>query len=356
MSLKRVVEQSTVRSRLNLLLQSVVRPRPPADVRVMRSVHRNRAGLLGTAVDYALRFELGRRCPHALEERWVAYGSLAALPGELITQTGSSSPWELGARILQDAERVIRAYRRLTTVGAKDLQAMAEAALSVSALDLVCRAPFNSYTWNEDFARVDPREVDKVRRMLEHAPLDEFTTQGGLLNPTFGRYSRAVGGADADLIADGTLFEIKTTQEARVTLEHLRQLRGYFLLTRAMRRDDPRVPPISNLGIYFPRYGFTWRFAAQVLTSNPAFDEMEAWFFQRIMGGRALPVRFMEMRSVRDWLKSRPRKFGPRPDSIGSTLPEEELRGILINRFANKRPRKAKKRTGVRKRSVKKTR
>ncbi|RUO92278.1 hypothetical protein D7Y11_15450 [Corallococcus sp. AB018] len=234
---------------------------------------------------------------------------------------------------------------------------MAEAALALSALDLACRAPFNSYTWDEDFARVDPREVDEVRRMLEHAPLDEFTTSGTIfLNPTFGRYSRAVGGADADLIVDGTLFEIKTTQEARVTLEHLRQLCGYFLLARATRQDDPRFPLISSLGIYFARYAFTWRIPVEVLTSHPAFAETEVWFFQQVMGGRAPPDKPMEMRSVRDWLKSRPRKFGPRPDSIASTLPEEELHGILLNRFKNKRPQAAKKQTGGRKRSVKKTR
>ncbi|MBN9686951.1 MULTISPECIES: hypothetical protein [unclassified Corallococcus] len=308
-------------------------------------------------MDYALRFELGRRCPHALEESWVAHGALGVLPGEFITETGTSSPWELGARILQDAERVVRAYRRLTKVGAKDLQAMAKAALSLSALDLLCRAPFNPYTWNEDFARVERGEVDEVRRMIEHAPLDEFTTSGTmLLNPTFGRNSRAVGGADADLIVDGTLFEIKTTQEAKVTLEHLRQLCGYFLLARAMRQDEPRFPVISNLGIYFPRYGYTWRFPAQVLISHPVFAETEDWFFQQVLRRRGLPVETLEMRSVRDWLKSRPRQFGPRPDSISSPLPQEELHGILINRFENKRPRAARTRTGVRKRSLKKTR
>ena len=51
-----------------------------------------------------------------------------------------------------------------------------------------------------------------------------------VLNPTFDG-SRNVGGADADLIANGTLIELKTTRQDKFErIDHLCQLLGYALL------------------------------------------------------------------------------------------------------------------------------
>ena len=72
MSLKQFFERQVVRDRLDPLISAIERPRQQPATLVPRSVNRGRASLLGTAMDYALRFELGRRCPHALEGPWVA--------------------------------------------------------------------------------------------------------------------------------------------------------------------------------------------------------------------------------------------------------------------------------------------
>lgn len=357
MSLKQFVERQIVRDRLDPLISAIERPRQQPATLVHRSVSRDRASLLGTAVDYALRFELGRRCPHALEGPWAAYGALNRLPGELIHRTGSSRPWEHAARVLHAAEQTLRAYRLRQIVEPKEIREMAGVALSLASLDFVYRLRFNPFTWNEDFTQVDPLEIDEICGMLEHAPFATLTTsETMILNPTFGRYSHSVGGADADLVIGDTLIDIKATQDAKVTREHLRQLFGYFLLARAMRKDDPRFPEIKNLGLFFPRFGFCWRFPTQVLTSQPSFTSAEAWFIQQPMNGKTLPAEQLEVRSVRDWLESEPRQFGAGPDSISSTLPSEELNAFLLERFERTKPPLPKKRRSVRMRPAKKAR
>ncbi len=69
-----------------------------------------------------------------------------------------------------------------------------------------------------------------------------------VLNPTF-EGSRDVGGADADLIIDGTLIEIKCTIKDEIQADWLRQLLGYVLL------DYSDKLGITGLGFYMARQG-----------------------------------------------------------------------------------------------------
>ena len=74
-----------------------------------------------------------------------------------------------------------------------------------------------------------------------------------ILNPKFDG-SVDVGGADADLIVDGLLIDIKTTKRSSIELDWLRQLLGYVLL------DYSDQYGIGSIGLYLARQGmlFSW--------------------------------------------------------------------------------------------------
>ena len=76
---------------------------------------------------------------------------------------------------------------------------------------------------------------------------------GAVLNPNFAG-SLDIGGADADLIADGCLWEIKTTKGRGAQGEWLRQLLGYVLL------DYEDEHAIERVGLLLPRQNtrFSW--------------------------------------------------------------------------------------------------
>ena len=76
----------------------------------------------------------------------------------------------------------------------------------------------------------------------------ELLSCDAILNPTF-MGSRDVGGADADLIVDGCLIDIKTTISGNHLKDWLYQLLGYVLLDY-----DDRYG-IRDVGIYFSRQG-----------------------------------------------------------------------------------------------------
>jgi hypothetical protein len=70
-----------------------------------------------------------------------------------------------------------------------------------------------------------------------------------VLNPVFGPYSAAVGGADADLIFDSTLLDIKSTVSLGYKAADWAQVFGYAAMARAIDI------PVERAGIYFARYG-----------------------------------------------------------------------------------------------------
>lgn len=93
--------------------------------------------------------------------------------------------------------------------------------------------------WVEDLAQLAPLFLEAFG--------DRFG-RPVVLNPVFAQ-SRAVGGADADLISDGMLLEIKTTINPRIDGAWIRQLLGYLLL------DTPGEFEVTSLGLYLARQG-----------------------------------------------------------------------------------------------------
>lgn len=99
------------------------------------------------------------------------------------------------------------------------------------------------------FGLIPPPVVDDLC-LLAEAAHDAFSPRFGrpfTLNPTFAG-SRDVGGADADLILDGCLLELKATKNPLDTLA-LYQLLGYALL------DYADEHAIRRVGVYYARRG-----------------------------------------------------------------------------------------------------
>ena len=100
-----------------------------------------------------------------------------------------------------------------------------------------------------------PHWLDDLRE-LSWKFYDEFNhllTRAHVVNPTFDG-SVDVRGADADLIVDGTLIEIKTSVKQEIQSDWLWQLLGYVLL------DYSDFHRIHSIGLYMSRQGilFQW--------------------------------------------------------------------------------------------------
>jgi hypothetical protein len=111
------------------------------------------------------------------------------------------------------------------------------------------------------------RSVEELLALPQQAWLDDLAALFNLfyehyhhllsrprvLNPTFPG-SGDVGGADADMVVDGCLIDIKTTISPQIKADYLYQLAGYLLL------DYNDALHINSVGIYLARQGivFAW--------------------------------------------------------------------------------------------------
>ncbi len=196
--------------------------------------------LVGVAFDYAARMELKHRVRRARTGPWIAE---LALP-------------LLGRHRRAAATRTVSAAKRASARWPKDesrrFEKIAEHAARLAPLDAVYRVglpPFDDTPPAIDVAGI----AAEVRALLEAAsPLWGLATHDPLLlNPEV--CGNLVGGADADVIAGSAILELKTTKDALVERDHLRQLVGYACLA-AVAPDDV-FPRIDTLAVYLPRFG-----------------------------------------------------------------------------------------------------
>ena len=117
-----------------------------------------------------------------------------------------------------------------------------------------------------------------------------------MLNPVF-RGGRDVDGADADLILDGCLIDIKTTIHPKITKLYLYQLFGYALL------DYDDTHKIRSLGLYMSRQNelLEWtvlELLNQVMDGNPpSLNMLRAEFQQVVKSDEELDEIMSEMKN-----------------------------------------------------------
>jgi hypothetical protein len=136
----------------------------------------------------------------------------------------------------------------------------------------------------KDGLKIELRRIHQLASVLKWNLRDSFY-QGWL---TDGR----VVAAQADMIIDTSLLEVKTVEDARKHDEHLSQLFCYFLLSQAPMRKLGAFK-IDELGIYYARHGVLVKQSVPALVRFPlrraarvAFDfavQFSQWRTRRML-------------------------------------------------------------------------
>ena len=222
---------------------------------------------VGTAFDYLARFWLKRQHPDAETYPWNAVNGAV-----MLEQRAASDPRYAG---LAQAARESLASATAEYVDyirtGNPTDGLMCAALDLAELDVVCRAWVTVGIGAE--RRIgDVADLHNLWKVMErgdlgclHAPIR--------LNPDFGIASTLVRGADADIVADDVLVDIKTGRKPTFTLKHFRQLAGYAALQRLAERPDFR-----EVGVYLARYGKLLTVGADCIYGSPGFSKFLAKF------------------------------------------------------------------------------
>lgn len=151
--------------------------------------------------------------------------------------------------------------------------------LRFSMLDYIYRGNIRA----DNFFRVNTKlkdETKELRALYDLIP-DYFKTphKSVWLNPTFGETSLLVGGADADLIIDGSLIDIKTVKRMQVTEQTWSQLVGYLILSEEARKHM-EFPKIKKFGVYFSRFGKLWLIDSKCVYESPRYKSLKNRMFK----------------------------------------------------------------------------
>ncbi len=151
--------------------------------------------------------------------------------------------------------------------------------LLLAQLDPIMR---RSYI-DENLGSVDSEDVADVRKLISIVDPEMFRAEKlCMLNPTFGEASTLVGGADADLLIDHALIDIKTTKKPSFTRDYFNQLVGYYVLYKIGGVSNAPYPPtIKTLAIYYSRYAELYTFPVETVVADETLPSFIEWFRER---------------------------------------------------------------------------
>ena len=249
------------------------RPRFTAQLELVASPRSNRHQVVGTAFDYLLRFYLQRLNPKAISRsEWVAEQAWI----ELVHDNDLHAK---GEEIVLTAKNLLQEYIETGNLTSQ----IADSALQLATLDHVFRGGGPGFSPSEFVGVTYPEDIEDLMSLIGAVnPANFLAKSTCVLNPTFGLGSRVVGGADADLVVDNTLIDIKTTKKLSLERAQFDQIIGYYVLHQigSVGELDPKIS-IDKVGIYFSRFGFLYTESVSDLINPETFPEFIEWFVER---------------------------------------------------------------------------
>lgn len=277
MSLTSFIKQPAIREGFrSAIIKPSFRPDKPMLAPPLTTNYR----LVGTAFDYLLRFYLERFNPDTKTRGWVAeLGVGRFLPG------GEPDMFELAESYLDDARQHYKTYLQNGVL----TDELISASLRLTYFDWVFRSGVEGFN-EENLQTLDERDIADLRALMSIVPEQDFKAQKACyLNPTFGSASPLVGGADADIIIDDKLIDIKTTKELKLKPDDLYQLVGYYILLSLGGMDGgssqsihyfEEVCEINYLCIYYSRHGYLHTMKIADLIAPESLPNFVKWFIE----------------------------------------------------------------------------
>jgi len=245
--------------------------------------------LVGSAFDYLLRFYVKYLNPGAVTREWIAEFLLSSPSSPLFRddRTGTvafdSDPGkvveftetDLTKKVRHIIEQAKQHYLSYLASG-KMTDTLIESTLRLAQLEPIFRAGII----DENIGSVSREDVADLQKLVSIIDPEPFRAKEiCMLNPSFNEASKLVKGADADLLIDDVLIDIKTTKRLELARDDFNQLLGYYILFKIGGiTDAPDALEINRLGIYYSRHGVLCTAPVKALMNEEKLPAFIAWF------------------------------------------------------------------------------
>jgi hypothetical protein len=281
MGLTKFIKEKDVNEKLREIIRDVKMEKEP-DVEVPSGKN----DLVGIAFDYFLRIYAQRLNHNYFEKELIAKKVLPILgpchieafdldTGELEYEKNEHSDYALDT--LKDLDVFKKNYLKSGQISDNLLICL----LKVSQFDLIYR----SHIFLGYFKQIEDYQVDDLRKIVMNIKESYFRSKQYVIgNPSFGKASRLVGGADGDLIIDQKMVEIKTVKSTRKWKEYLIQLLAYYAILEHGGVDGISFSvKIDTLSIYFSRHAKMVDFPLiNIFRSKNEKESFVKWIVQRM--------------------------------------------------------------------------
>jgi hypothetical protein len=215
--------------------------------------------LIGHAFDYVLTWNIERVNSPFTRRQWIAETALQGL---------RSSYRPLASEILEECRSHYLAYLESGEIADNVLIS----ALRLARLDTVYRSGLGGADIGTP---VHPADLADLSALVSLIPDDLVRRyRRCLINPALGFGS--LGGADADLVLDNLLIEVKTIKRCELDRFTFNQVISYVLLSRIRG-----IPDVTSIGVYFARFGTVAAWQLSDLASEDAFAAAADWIESR---------------------------------------------------------------------------
>lgn len=242
--------------------------------------------LVGTAFDYLLRFYVKFLNPTTISRQWVAESAIASPLSPLLknvvldAESGEISYTEtnLTRRVKEIIENAKNQYGDFLNSG-EISDKLVQSTLLLGQLDNVVR----SGIIDDKFGVVFEEDVNDLHQLISNVPSELFKSHKlCVLNPTFGEGTRLVNGADADIIKDDVLIDIKTTKNLEMRRVYFDQLIGYYVLNEIGGIDQLKEKhEIKKLAVYFSRHAYLHLYNVDEIIDKANLQDFIKWFIDR---------------------------------------------------------------------------
>ncbi len=318
--------------------------------------------IVGTAFDYLMRFYLQRLNKDTFEDRgnWVADNAYESLTEHTLKRQGKETATgfrkdkiyktkDLLKIITDQYSQTKKNYSKFLADGIITDELVANT-LYLAKLDVYSRAGII----DQNFDFHNPDDITDIKAMLSLVDNEKFTAKSKCyFNPTFGGGSAIVNGADADLIIDNILIDIKATKNLKLERDHINQTLGYYILSLIGGVNlKPFARPIEHIGIYFARHGELWTVPISSFGDSKKFSDFKDWFISYVKPKEKtlkewyeIIEDFVQMAIRLDNRKSEPTKEKPKK-KVATKKP--------VKKAAKKKEAPTKKKTATKKLSKRK--
>lgn len=253
--------------------------------------------LLGQAFDYLIRIWLEAKCEtvkdpyesHGFGGNWtdsIGYSPSRYADGYDQNDREDFSDDELDAKI-EALDRAEKKHDQFVKTGVNANDAI-DASLVFSGLDQNVGLDDGTIQANsfEDDVLAELQDLFNLLREQ-----DDLIGDTVILSPLFGERSFILEGR-ADFIVDDMLIDVKATEDPTFKPDYWRQLLAYYVLNDIHREivangidtrgSDVSYPNLSEVGVYFARYGeFKTIDVTKYLRPREKYERFRAWFVDR---------------------------------------------------------------------------